>query len=195
LPRTGQDENLNRTQTVALAITLANLVLILLFPPFDYLAVSRGSVPTFEGFSFYFSHGPNRLVNASFLYLEIFVVLTNGTIAWLLGRPRSVPSRGGFDFQRAILITVAVNLVVIMLFPPFENFDKITKATLPSFDGFYFVFGDNTKRVIVSTILYLEAIFVLVNGLIFWLLLKDRGREQLSAREIRRLSTELKKPR
>lgn len=185
---------MTRTQTVAIAITLANLALILLFPPFDYLAISRGSVPTFEGFSFYFSHGPNRLINASFLYLEVFVVLINGTIAWLLGRPRGGLKRGSFDFQRAVLITVAVNLVLIMLFPPFENFDKVTKATLPSFDGFYLVFGDNTRRVIVSPILYLEAIFVLVNGAIFWLLLKDRGREQLSAREIKRLSTELKKP-
>jgi hypothetical protein len=185
---------MNRTKTVALAVTLANLVLILLFPPFDYLAVPRGSVPTFEGFSFFFSRGPNRVVNASFLYLEIFVVLTNGLIAWLLGSPRRASVRGGFDYQRAVLIAVAVNLVAIMLFPPFENFDKITKATLPSFDGFYFVFGDTTKRVIVTAILYLEVIFVLVNGAIFWLLLKDRGREQLSANQIRRLSTELKKP-
>jgi len=167
---------MNRTQTVALAVTLANLALILLFPPFDYIAISRGSVATFEGFSFYFSHGPNRVVNA-----------------WLLGRPRGAPARGSFDFQRAILIAVALNLVLVMLFPPFENFDKVTKAALPSFDGFYLVFGDNTRRVIVSPILYIEVIFVLVNGAIFWLLLKDRGREQLSAREIRRLSTELKK--
>jgi len=185
---------MNRTQTVALAVTLVNLVLILLFPPFDYLGIPRGSVPTFEGFSFFFSRGPSRLVNTSFLYLEIFVVLTNGTIAWLLGSPTREATRG-FDYQRAVLIAVAINLVVIMLFPPFENFDKITKATLPSFDGFYFVFGDNTKRVIVTAILYLEVIFVLVNGAIFWLLLKDRGREQLSANEIRRLSTELKKPK
>ena len=183
---------MNRTQTVALAVTLANLALILLFPPFDYLSVTRGTVPTFEGFSFYFSRPPGRLLNMSFLYVEIFVVLTNGLIAWLLARPRATTARSRFDYQRAILIIVAVNLVLIVLFPPFENFNKISHATLPSFDAFYFVFGDNTRRVIVMPILWLEVIFILVNGALFWLLLKDRGREQLSADEIRRISAELK---
>ena len=76
---------------------------------------------------------------------------------------------------------------------PVENFSKVTKAMLPSFDGFFLVFGDNTQRFIVTPILWLEVIFILVNGGMFWLLLKDRGREQLSADEIRRLSGELKK--
>jgi hypothetical protein len=184
---------MNRTQTITLLVTLANLGLILLFPPFDYLSVTLGSVPTFEGFGFYFSKPPGRLVNTSFLYVEVFVVLINGMIAWLLARPGRVSSGARFDYQRAILIIVAINLVLIVLFPPFENFNKISHATLPSFDAFYFVFGDNTRRVIVMPILWLEVIFIMINGALFWLLLKDRGREQLSAEEIRRMSAELKK--
>jgi hypothetical protein len=184
---------MNRTQLVTLFVSIANLALILLFPPYDYLSVARGSVPTFEGFSFYFAHGPNRLLNSGFLTLEIFVVLINGLIAWLLTRTTGAAPASRFDFQRTILLVVGVNLVLITLFPPFENFNHISKATLPSFDGFYLVFGDNTKRVIVTPILWLEVIFVLVNGGLFWLLLKDRRREKLSAAEIRRLSGELKK--
>ncbi len=185
---------MNRSQLITLIVTLANLAAVLLFPPYDYVSVARANVPTFEGFSFYFAHGPNRTLNAGFLTLEVFVVLINGLIAWLLTRTViAAKATRRFDFQRAILLIVAVNLVVITLFPPFENFNHVSKATLPSFDGFYLVFGDNSQRVIVTAILWLEVIFVLINGAIFWLLLKDRGREKLSSAEIRRLSGELKK--
>jgi hypothetical protein len=43
---------------------------------------------------------------------------------------------------------------------------------LPSFDGFYFIFGDHGKRTIVTQLLYLEVIFVLTNGAIMWLLFR-----------------------
>jgi hypothetical protein len=186
---------MNRTQLVTLLITVANLALVLLFPPFDYVSVARTSVPTFEGFSFYFAHGPNRILNSGFLTLEAFVVLINGLIVWLLTRTPAPTARTRFDYQRVVLIMVAINLVIMLLFPPFQSFNHVTKAALPSFDGFYLVFGDNTKRVIVTPILWLEVSFLLINGGLFWLLLKDRGRGKLSAAQIRRLSGELKKQR
>ena len=55
--------------------------------------------------------------------------------------------------QRPILRQVAINLVLILLFPPFEYYYAISKAALPSFDGFYFVFDDNRQRQIVATLL------------------------------------------
>jgi hypothetical protein len=183
---------MNRGQHIAIGVTLVNLAMVLLFPPFDYLSLTRGSVPTFEGFALYFGHPANRSVNTSFLYLQIVVVLINGMIAWLLMRRGPLIPRITFDYQRVILIVVAVNLILITLFPPFENVSKATKAILPSFDGFYLVFGDNSQRFIVTPILWLEVTFILVNGGLFWLLLRDRNREQLSAAEIRRLSKELK---
>lgn len=184
---------MNRGQHVAIAVTLLNLAVVLLFPPFDYQSVTRGDVATFEGFAFFFVREPNRVINASFLYIEVFVVLINGLIAWLLTRRGPLIPRSSIDSQRIILFVVAVNLVLITLFPPFENVSKITKAILPSFDGFYWVFGDNSERFIVTQIVWLEVIFVLVNGGLFYLLLKDRNREHLSAEEIRRLSNELKR--
>jgi hypothetical protein len=183
---------MNRGQHVAIAVTVLNLALVLLFPPFDYLSVTRGSMATFEGFGFFFDYQSNRVINASFLYIEVFVVLINGLIAWLLTRRGPLIPRLSIDYQRVILLIIAVNLVLVTLFPPFENESKVTKAVLPSFDGFYLVFGDNAHRFIVTPIIWLEVIFILVNGALFWLLLKDRNRENLSAEEIRRLSSELK---
>jgi hypothetical protein len=184
---------MNRGQHVSIAVTLVNLAVVLLFPPFDYQSVTRGSMATFQGFAFLLDTAPNRAINSSFLYIEVFVVLINGLIAWLLTRRGPLIPRMSIDYQRVILIVVAVNLILVMLFPPFENVSKVTKAVLPSFDGFYFVSGDNSHRFIVTPILWLEVIFIVVNGALFWLLLKDRNREQLSADEIRRLSNELKK--
>ena len=186
---------MSRGQYVAIGITLLNLAVVLLFPPFDYLAVTRGGIATFEGFGFVFDHAPGRMINSSFLYLEVFVVLINGMIAWLLTRQGAVKRRERFDYQRAILIVVAINLILVMLFPPFENVSKVTKAVLPSFDGFFLVFGNNSERFIVMPIVWLEVTFILINGGLFWLLLKDRSREQLSAEEIRNLSSELRRRR
>jgi hypothetical protein len=69
---------------------------------------------------------------------------------------------------------VAVNIVVILLFPPFESVFTLSKATLPTFQGFYFIFAHQPNHVIVTTILYMEVVFVLVNGALFWLIFHER---------------------
>ena len=53
-----------------------------------------------------------------------------------------------------------------------ENFYAVTRAALPSFDGFYFIFGEHGARTIVTQLLYLEVMFVLANGAILWLLFR-----------------------
>ena len=63
-----------------------------------------------------------------------------------------------------VLGLVAVNLVLILLFPPFEYFSAITKAALPTFEGFYFLFGDNSQRQLITAILYIEVALVVING-------------------------------
>jgi hypothetical protein len=92
---------------------------------------------------------------------------------------RQRTSRG----QRAVLWLMAINLVLMLLFPPFENYYAITQAVLPSFDGFYFIFGDNAQRQIVTTLLYLEVALVLINGGLLWLLFADRRLARLSYEE------------
>lgn len=184
---------MNRYQKITLIVTAANLLLILLFPPFDYAPPGKGQIPAFEGFDFAFSSHPNRVVNSAFLYLEVFVVLINASIAWLLMQKRAATAGvRKFSSQNAVLLTVALNLIVILLFPPFENIQVVTRAVLPSFDAFYFVFGDNHDRTIVTTLLYLEVMFVLVNGALLWLLFKPRKPEEaLSPEEALALAMEL----
>lgn len=185
---------MNRSQAIALACAAVNLLLIGLFPPFDYISMQRGNVPTFDGFYFAFAAHLNRAVNTDLLTLEIIVVLINLGIAWLLlrDRPLGQTTPGGNRYQRGVLWLVALNLVCVVLFPPFQNYTAISKAAIPSFEGFYFLFGDNSQRQLVAPILYLEFCLVLVNGGILWLLFKGRGREKLSAEDIRSLAAQVR---
>ena len=75
---------MNKFQAIALVIAIVNLLLVFLFPPFDYIALARSNVPTFEGFAFAFGEHPGHVVNANFLQIEAFVILVNAAIAWLL---------------------------------------------------------------------------------------------------------------
>jgi len=182
---------MNNAQRIALVLVVANLALLLIFPPYDYISLQRGNIPTFDGFHFAFGSHQSRVVNANFLALEIIVVLINACIAMLLLRNPPVRQRrspGGNRQQRAVLALVAINLVLILLFPPFEFFAAISKAALPSFEGFYFLFGDNSQRQMVTTILYIEVALVIINGGLLWLLLRDKGPEEVSAEQIRALA-------
>ena len=182
---------MNNRQRIALLVAVANLVLLLLFPPYDYVSLQRGNIPTFDGFYFAFGSHQNRIVNANFLALEIIVVLINGCIGLLLLRNPPVRTRqrpGGNVRQRAVLALVAVNLVLVLLFPPFELFSAITKAALPTFEGFYFVFADNSQRQLVTPILYIEFALIIINGGLLWLVFKDRGPEDLSPEQVRAMA-------
>jgi len=185
---------MNRQQRLALFIAAANLLLVLLFPPHDYVSLQRGNVPTFDGFYFAFGAQPNRVANTDLLTLEIIVVLINACIAWLLLRERQLGKDipGGNRLQRGVLWFMAMNLVLVVLFPPFQNYAAITKAALPSFEGFYFLFANNSQRQLVAPILYIEVSLVLINGAILWLLFKGRGKVQLSAAEIRDLAERIR---
>lgn len=182
---------MNNAQRIALVVAVANLVLLVTFPPYDYVSLDRGGIPTFGGFYFAFGSHQNRVVNANFLALEIVVVLINACIAVLLLRNSPVRQRrrpGGNRKQSTVLTLVAINLVLVLLFPPFEYFAAITKAALPSFEGFYFIFGDNSQRQLVTPILYIEVALVIINGALLWLLFKDKGQGQVSAEQIRALA-------
>jgi hypothetical protein len=175
---------MNRQQAIALWLVVANLALIFAFPPYDYLTLARGSASTFGGFHFIGAPPPNSLLNGDLLALEMIVALVNAGIAWLLLRGEtSLVDKRITRGQRGVLWLVAVNLVLILLFPPFESRHTVTQAALPSFDAFYFIFGDNAERRIVTTLLYIEVALVLVNGGLLWLLFADRRLARLSYEE------------
>ena len=182
---------MNNAQRIALVVAVANLVLLLIFPPYDYISLQRGGIPTFDGFYFAFGSHQNRAVNANFLTLEVIVVLINAFIALLLLRDpplRQLTRPGGNRKQRIVLGLVAINLVLVLLFPPFEFFGAITKAALPTFEGFYFVFADNSQRQLVAPILYIEVALIIINGALLWLAFKDKGPGEASAEQVRELA-------
>lgn len=186
---------MNTAQRYAMLVAAANVVLVLLFPPYDYVSMLLGNVPTFDGFYFVFAGEPHRVVNLNFLMLELFVLLANAAIAWLLLRtPDAAASRpaGGNSRQRAVLGLMAVNLILVVLFPPFENFAAITKAALPTFEGFHFIFGDNPMRQIVTSILYIEVALILVNGALLWLLFRDKTADEVAAEQAHQLAARMK---
>lgn len=196
--RAHRESTMNNAQRIALILAAANLVLLLIFPPYDYVSLQYGNIATFDGFYLVFGVHQNRVMNASFLALEIIVVLINTCIALLLLRQpplRQIRRPGGNSRQRAVLTLVAINLVLVLLFPPFEYFSAITKAALPTFEGFYFVFGDNSLRQMVTPILYLEVALILINGALLWLLLRDKTPEEVSAEQARALAQRVRAAR
>jgi uncharacterized membrane protein len=185
---------MNRLQKIALLVAAGNLAVILLFPPFDTYSFTAPLIPIFAGFHPIFSRVASETINSSLLFLETAIILINASIAWLLLQP-SPPSatRRRIDYQHATLLVVAVNLVLLLLFPPFENYQEVTLAILPSFQGFYFIFTPHPDMTIVSTMLYLEVIFVLINGGILWLLFRKKKEPDLSPGDVARLMKELQR--
>ena len=166
---------MGQAQKVVLALTAFNLLLILIFPPFDDYSVTNNDIAIFGGFRFFLSTTPNAVVNTSFLFLEIAVIIINAAIFWLISleskrKRASVP----FNYRTATLFLVAANLTIVVLFPPFEYISNMTHATIPSFEGFYFLFSSPPSRVIVTPILWLEFIFVLINGALLLLAFRER---------------------
>jgi hypothetical protein len=173
---------MNKYQAITLIVAAINLSLMLLFPPYDYLGTMHNNVPNFDGFLFAFGDHPNRVVNNNFFSIEIFTVLINATIACVLLSARA-RLRRRLDRQNLVLLGVALNLLLALLFPPFQDHYTASKALLPSFDGFYFVFGDNTMRVMVAAMLWLEVVFILVNGAMLWLFFCQPGPREMTAAE------------
>jgi hypothetical protein len=69
------------------------------------------------------------------------------------------------------------------MFPPFEYISNMTRAVIPTFEGFYFIFSHPPYRVIVTPILYLEVFFVLINGGLMLLAFKEDTGEAASAEQ------------
>ncbi len=166
--------SMNRNQSIALAVAVVNLLLISLFPPVDQYSIASSIVPVFTGFHFIIGKPPLSIINADLLIIEFVVVLANLAIAWLLLQNRSAGTRRRMSLQSASLIFTGFNLVLMLLFPPMESVFALTKAAIPTFEGFFFIFAQKPAHVIVETLLYIEVIFILINGSLLWLIFKER---------------------
>jgi hypothetical protein len=162
---------MTRFSNIVLFGALANILVLMMFPPFDVVSLTDRGVRFFDAFHPVFSVPPYRTINADVLFFAIYGVVGNALVAFtLLSRPRPVAPR------LIVLVMAFVNLSVVLLFPPFEAFPWAGRATVGSFDGFYFVFGDKVRRQIFMPMLTLELIYVLINACAFWLMMGIRER-------------------
>lgn len=161
---------MNRNQTILIAVAAVNIALMLTFLPYDAVSLTR-SGSSFDAFYFVFDRQYNKQVNSNLLYLEVMWILINSAAGWLFlrddtSKPARMPARHG------VLIFAAVNLALLLIFVPFETYTSLQRNAPPTFDGYYFVFGDKAKRSIYLPLLLLELFLLAINAAIIWLALK-----------------------
>jgi hypothetical protein len=160
---------MNRFQKIVLYGAAVAIGVLFLFPPYNLVMLGRGA-PTFDAFYPVFSVPANRVINGDVLYLFVFGVLINAALAWLLlAGSRSAPGEPRVGEQTVVVVFGIVNLAVVLLFPPMEAFPFAQRITVGTFDGFYFAFGDKSRRSIFIPLLYMEGLFVLASACAFWL--------------------------
>ena len=168
---------MNSHQKKLLAVLAANVLLVLLFPPFDSLTIGLGggsgrNGATFDAFYFVFDRQFNKVVNTSLLFLELAWLLVNGALGWLLLRGYDA-GKAMMSARSAVIVFSAVNITVMILLPPFENYASALRISGTYFDGFYLLFGDKWQRRFYVPLLYLEIFWVLINAAVVWLLFRD----------------------
>lgn len=166
---------MNSHQKNLLAVLAANILVVLLFPPFDSLGIGLGhgrGTATFDAFYFVLDRPPDKVVNTDLLFLEIGWLLINGAVGWLL--LRSYRSVGNLMSARnATIVMAAINIAVMIVVPPMENYASALRISGTYFDGFYLLFGDKWQRNFYLPLLYLEVFWVLINSALLWLLFRD----------------------
>ena len=160
---------MNRFQKIVLCGAALDIFVLFLFPPYDLMGVGRGA-PMFDAFYPMFSVPPNRVINGDVLYLFSFAVLINAAFGWLLlAGSKATPGEPRVEAQTVVIVFGMINLVIALLFPPMEAFPFAQRITVGTFDGFYFAFGDKSRRSIFVPLLYMEVLFALTNACAFWL--------------------------
>lgn len=76
-------------------------------------------------------------------------------------------------YQRLVITVAAINALVMILFPPFNNL-PLAKGMLPSFDGFYPLFANIGSKQLYKELLTLQLMFVGANTLTAWLVLQNK---------------------
>lgn len=191
------DNGLSKSQLNLLIIALINLLLLSLFPPYDDYAISQFGVGVFHGFLFIgSSKSPHLKINNGFFTLEFIVVFVNFGLLWLLSLRQKRKGTAKTEYLRiGGLLVVVLNLIVVLLFPPFEYISHITQAVIPSFEGFYFVFAHPPNRAIVTPLLYLEVILVSINACLLLLFIKGKSSNQSIQEDVLRKLIGYKKQR
>lgn len=172
---------MNKYQRLIVTVAIIDLIVILLFPPFVERTLARNAFPSFDGFYFLLSELGRRPIDTTLLSIELFWIAANALGAWLLlGNQRRESSHAV-----GIGLFAFVNLAVICLFPPFEQYNSLLRNTAPGFDSFYFLFGGRSARPLFLPLLQLEIFFVLINALALYLVFSAVQRGEIAEQERR----------
>ena len=165
-----QNHVVNKFQLTVMIAALANLALLLLFPPFDSQPLGLLGPANFDAFYPVFDWPAKGTLNSGLLYLEIFPVLVNAALAWLLlqGEPRQ-PSRPRVRWQSVLQWLVIADLLLILLFPPFETQPLAARMGERAFEGFRFVLSGSVQRGIFLPLLFMELLLLATNAAALWL--------------------------
>lgn len=75
-------------------------------------------------------------------------------------------------YQNAIAVIAALNLVLLMIFPPFLDY-SLQRGAVRSFESFYFLLMAPPGRIVHQELLTIEVMFVVANALAAWLALNS----------------------
>lgn len=77
--------------------------------------------------------------------------------------------------QKKLLVVLAANVLLVLLFPPFDSLTIGLGGGRngATFDAFYFVFDRQFNKVVNTNLLFLELAWLIVNGTLGWLLLRN----------------------
>jgi hypothetical protein len=184
---------MNKYQRLVIIVAAIDALIMLLFPPFNSQPLSKGMLPSFDGFYPLITTIGSKQIYKELLTLQLIFLGANTLAAWLVLQSKKhhddIPE---FAFMQGIGAFFIVNLAVILTFPPFEPYQSLVRYAGSSFDSFYFIFGDRSKRPIYLPLLYLECVFVSINMLAFLLLFNavKRG-DDATRRKIMRLTEDL----
>jgi hypothetical protein len=165
-----QNRAVNKFQLTVLIAAMANLALLLLFPPFDSQPLGRIGPANFDAFYPVFDWPAKGTLNSGLLYLEIFPVLINAALAWLLlqGTPQQ-PFLPRVRWQSVLQWLVIADLFLILIFPPFETLPLAARMGERAFEGFRFVLSGSVQRGIFLPLLFLELLLLALNATALWL--------------------------
>jgi hypothetical protein len=177
---------MNQYQRIIVIVAVADMLLMLLIPPYQETSLLRGAALGFDSYAPLFGANGARPIHRELLTLELIFVLCNALAAWLVMQHSGERPEQRVHYEHGLMIFGAVNLALIFSFPPFEQYSAFIRIEMPRFDGFYFMFGDKMRRHLFIPLLYLECILISVNVLVLYLLF-NLVRRSLSATDARLL--------
>jgi hypothetical protein len=174
---------MNKYQRLVVIVAVIDVLIMLLFPPFNGRSLARGVPETFDGYYPILAALGDKPIHTALLSIQLMFVGANALAAWLVLQTKmhhaDIPT---FRYVEGIGAFVALNLALIFLFPPFEPYQSLQKNVASTFDSFYFVFGDRSRRPFYVPLLQLEVMWVVINALALWLLFNAVKRNDAAAR-------------